>query len=93
MRGERCVDDQIAKIERSLDRLAVALDANDDEIAVLAATTLRTLLALAQRDLGEDTRLAALRVRAGALLERAPHRLRGTTAIFRMLALVRRGWW
>jgi hypothetical protein len=77
MRGERREDDWISKIERSLDRLAVALDDNDDEIAVLAATTLRTLLALAQRDLGEQPRLAALRVRAGVLLERAMVR-RGT---------------
>jgi hypothetical protein len=83
------VDDQIARIERSLDRLTAALDDADDEIAVLAATAVRAMLALAERGLSEDARLAALRDRAGGLLARAPLRLRGTTAILRLLAAAR----
>lgn len=76
----------IDKLERALVRLSTALDEADEEIALLAATTLRTLLVIAERDDIEPARLAPLRSQCLALLERAPHRLHGANAVFRLLA-------
>jgi len=90
MGGSGRLIDVLERVERSLERLAVALAQEDDEVVVLAAMTVRTQLLLAQGDHGGEARFLELRARATALIERAPPRLSGTTAVFRLLGVTRR---
>src|SRR3954471_22303738 len=96
MSRRRDLQEHLDKLERALARLDSALAADDHEIAVLVAMTVRTLLLTADHDLAAhpdaaaSTRLTALRARATALLDRSPVHLRGAAAALRLLDRARR---